>query len=122
MLHRCLSVLMLVMLASVLQSAKPPVKPVPTSAAPVKTPPTPNWALISAGKATYQNQCSFCHDAKPVTVLPDLKAWTKLLYTSACPQFTVGLTDKQRKEMLAFIEQMYKQTAAPQTAPPATRP
>lgn len=120
MRHRCLSLFMLfVMLAIVLQSAKTPaktpVKPVPVSSPVVSKQPAPNPALISAGQLNYQNQCSFCHQAKPVNVLPDLKAWTKLLYTSACPQFSIRLTDKQRKEMLAFIEQEYKKTALPST-------
>jgi len=106
---------MLLILVCLLQSAKMPTKPAKTPSLPVKTQPIPNSALIAAGKSNYQSQCSFCHQAKPVTVLPDLKAWTKLLYTSACPQFSIPLTEKQRKEMLAFIESEYKKTAPPST-------
>ncbi len=118
MRHRCLSIFMLVILAIVLSSAKIPAKtPVksPVSSSAVSKQPTLNPLLISAGQLNYQNQCSFCHQVKPVNVLPDLKAWIKLLYTSACPQFSIPLTDKQRKEMLAFIEQEYKKTALPST-------
>lgn len=119
MRHRCLSIFMLFMLITVLQSAKTPakvpVRPVPVSSPTVSKQPALNQALISAGQSNYQNQCSFCHQPKPVSVLPDLKAWTKLLYTSACPQFSLSLTDKQRKEMLVFIEQEYKKTILPST-------
>lgn len=109
-LQRCVSFLMLMFVMGLLLAAKPPAKPVQVPAPPVKIKPAPNLVLIAAGKATYQNQCSFCHQLKPITALPDLKAWTKLLYTSACPQFSLKLTDAQRKEMLAYIEHMYKNT------------
>jgi mono/diheme cytochrome c family protein len=106
MIDRCVSLLILCLFAGLLQSAKTPAKPLvkPVSAS---TQPLSDATLVSLGQKVYQSQCTFCHQAKPVSVLSDLKAWTKLLYTSACPEVSVQLTNLQRKQMLAYFSQTF---------------
>ncbi len=57
---------------------------------------------------TYNNKCSFCHQAKSVQSLPDLKTWIKLLYTTGCPEVTIQLTENERKAIKTFFEAEYK--------------
>ncbi|MGV3525657.1 MAG: c-type cytochrome [Candidatus Sericytochromatia bacterium] len=56
----------------------------------------------------YQQQCSFCHQTKSLSALPDLAAWTRLIYTSGCPEVGLKLTEAERKGLKAYIEQMLK--------------
>lgn len=54
--------------------------------------------------SVYQQKCGFCHAPKPVTALTDMKAWVRLLYTSACPEVTITLNDADRKAIKAYLE------------------
>lgn len=63
---------------------------------------------VEAGRVTYQQQCSYCHQPKALNSLPNFKAWKTLVYSSSCPQVTVRLTDLQRKQLLIWIESEFK--------------
>lgn len=64
--------------------------------------------VLSNEKRIYTQQCSFCHTPKPANTQPDLQAWIRLLYTSACPQVTVTLTEAQRQSIKRYFEQALK--------------
>lgn len=63
---------------------------------------------IRVAPSIYQQQCTFCHQAKPMTALPDLAAWTRLIYTTGCPDVRIKLADTERKALKAYIEQLLK--------------
>lgn len=73
------------------------------SAKPVATA-TPVPSNQPAPKQVYTAKCSFCHDPKPASVRPDLKAWMSLIYTSGCPEVTIKLDEPQRRAIKAFME------------------
>jgi len=56
--------------------------------------------------------CSACHQAPGATAQPDMKSWIRLLYTSACPDVTVQLTEPQRvkikTELQAYFDNLKK--------------
>lgn len=87
---------LLSLLLSAAQSSPAPV----TASSPVQGP--------RVTPSVYQQQCSFCHQPKALSTLPDLATWTRLIYTSGCPEVGLKLTDAERKGLKAYIEQMLK--------------
>lgn len=59
-------------------------------------------------KQVYVAKCSFCHDPKPATARPDLKAWVSLLYTSGCPDVAIKLDETQRRAIKTHFENEFK--------------
>lgn len=81
---------------------------------------SPAWSVeasVHANEAIYQKRCSFCHQPKSPQALPDLKAWTHLLYTSACPEVTVKLTEAERRAIKAYLEQALQKFPKSSTQP-----
>ena len=70
---------------------------------------------------TYQKKCSFCHIPKKAQTLTDMKAWNHLLYTSACPQVSLSLTESERKLIKLHLEQSFKESAKNNSDRPSDR-
>ncbi len=51
--------------------------------------------------------CSACHVAPVTKALPDMKSWIRLLYTSACPDVTIRLTEPQRVNIKAELQSYF---------------
>lgn len=86
---------------------------------------TPVAALENQAKLglkTYQQQCSFCHQPKSPWVLPDVKAWTHLLYTSACPEVSLKLSETERRLIKTYLEQTFKEKSQKTSDQSSDRP
>jgi len=70
----------------------------------------------------YQKKCTFCHQAKSIQSLPNMKAWTHLLYTSACPQVSIKLSDKERQLIKKYLEQTFKESSKNTSGQSSDRP
>lgn len=62
----------------------------------------------SVEQRLYLQKCTFCHAPKPPAAMPDLQAWVRLLYTSACPQVTISLSQSERQSIKRYFEVQLK--------------
>lgn len=63
---------------------------------------------LSSRQHIYQQKCGFCHTPKAVTALPNLQAWIRLLYTSACPDVSIQLNEAERQAIKTHFQEQYR--------------
>lgn len=65
-------------------------------------------SMVIADKNVYMQKCTFCHAPKSSAALPDMQAWIRLLYTSACPQVSLSLTEPERQSIKRYFALQFK--------------
>lgn len=69
--------------------------------------PTPSKPPKLVTSPALMANCAACHQAPVVTALPDMKSWIRLLYTSACPEVTIQLTEPQRIQIKTELQSYF---------------